>query len=266
MVGNGQSARLQWLGMDSNLSLDHLSKSYGTGGGIDSVTFTAKAGQIFGLLGPNGAGKTTTIRTIATMLAPSSGTASVVGYDIRHQATEVRRHIGVLTTDIGIYERFSGRENLDYFAKLYQLDSVSRQHRISQLIDLLDMSAFIDKKAGTYSTGMKQKLAIARSIIHDPVVMMLDEPTTGLDVLAAQTVLDFMQHSKQQGKCVIFSTHHMVDADNLCDQVAIMHQGKVVANDTPDNIKRQTKSSNLADAFLDIIGARPANATGSKRL
>lgn len=231
----------------------NLSKSYGATEAVHKVSFNASAGEIFGLLGPNGAGKTTTIRVIATVLAPTTGTASVAGFDIHTNPQAVRRHIGLLTTDIGVYDRFSGTENLAYFGRLYGMDEAVLQARIKDLANLLDMTAFIDRKAGTYSTGMKQKLAIARAVIHDPEVIIFDEPTSGLDVLAAQTVLTFMIHAKEQGKAVIFSTHHLPDAERLCSHVAIMHRGKLVASDTVAAIKRSTKTNNLEDAFLALV-------------
>ena len=239
--------------MSYPLQVNQLTKTYAPSVGIEAMTFEARSGEILGLLGPNGAGKTTTIRTIATMIAPTSGTASVAGFDIQTQATQVLQNLGVLTTDTGIYDRFTGLENLYYFGHLYGLKGSILANRILELQHLLDMSSFISKKAGAYSTGMKQKLAVARSIIHNPPVMLLDEPTTGLDVLAAQSVLNFMRYSKQAGKCILFSTHNMLDADQLCDRIAIMHQGKILIIDTPTNIKRKTNKDNLANAFLDII-------------
>jgi len=245
--------------MDKALvTVTNLTKSYGPTEAVHGVSFTAPAGEIFGLLGPNGAGKTTTIRVIATVLAPTTGTASVAGFDIHTNPQAVRRHIGLLTTDIGVYDRFSGTENLAYFGRLYGMDEGALQSRITTLADLLDMKQFINRKAGTYSTGMKQKLAIARAVIHDPDVIIFDEPTSGLDVLAAQTVLQFMIHAKEQGKAVIFSTHHLPDAERLCAHVAIMHQGKLIANDTVAAIKRSTKTANLEDAFLALVKKSPA--------
>jgi sodium transport system ATP-binding protein len=235
------------------LVVKNLTKTYGSSIAIKNVSFHAQAGEIFGLLGPNGAGKTTTIRTIATLLTPDSGQITVEGFNTATQAVKVRQNIGVLTTDIGLYDRFSGRENLTYFGKLYGLSKSQLQQRIMELSGIFEMGQYIDNKAGGYSTGMKQKLAIARAIIHDPHVMILDEPTTGLDVLAAQTVLNVIVQAKKNGKCVIFSTHNMLDADTYCDKVLIMHKGMILTIDTPANIKKSTKMTNLAEAFLAII-------------
>lgn len=239
--------------MKPTIEVKNLTKEFKGFKAVDNVSFKAQAGEVFGLLGPNGAGKTTTIRVIATVLSPTSGTAEVDGYDIVKNPEEVRKNIGVLTTDIGVYDRFTGRENLKYFGELYGLTGESLDKRISELSRLLEMDDFIDRRAGKYSTGMKQKLAIARSVIHDPKVIIFDEPTAGLDVLASQTVLNFMRQAKEQGKCVILSTHRMPDADKLCDRVAIIHQAKILIIDTLANILAKAGKANLEDAFLALV-------------
>lgn len=239
--------------MQSILSVKNLTKKFGEFTAVNAVNFEIGEGEIFGLLGPNGAGKTTIIRVIATVLAPTSGTAEVLGFDIIKQPEEVRKNIGVLTTDIGVYERFSGRENLRYFGELYSLSEDKLEDRINGLVELLDMKDFIDRKAGKYSTGMKQKLAIARSVIHDPKVIIFDEPTSGLDVLASQTVRNFMLESKKAGKCVIFSTHQMRDAEKLCGKVVIIHRGKVIANDKVETLKTKNNAIDLEDVFMKLI-------------
>ncbi|MFA6197815.1 MAG: ATP-binding cassette domain-containing protein [Patescibacteria group bacterium] len=249
--------------MDTLLLVKHLTKKFHDFTAVEDVNFEARGGEIFGLLGPNGAGKTTTLRTIATALQPTSGTAIVAGYDINEQPEEVKKHIGVLTTDIGVYDRLSGRENLSYFGELYGMSAVDIQRRIKELSDLLEMNDFIERRAGKYSTGMKQKLAIARAVIHNPDILIFDEPTSGLDVLASQTVLNFMKRSKDQGKCVILSTHQMIDAERLCDRVAIIHQGRMIADDTVSNIENITRTENLEDAFLKLIKDVPAEKTSA---
>ncbi|MCK5122625.1 MAG: ATP-binding cassette domain-containing protein [Candidatus Pacebacteria bacterium] len=235
------------------LSVKNLTKEFKNFKAVDGVSFDVGEGEIFGLLGPNGAGKTTIIRIIATVLAPTRGTVEVLGFDIIKNSEEVRKNIGVLTTDIGVYERFSGRENLRYFGELYGLSKEVLEKRINELSNLLEMRDFIDRKAGKYSTGMKQKLAIARSVIHDPKVLIFDEPTAGLDVLASQTVLNFMRQSKKPGGCVIFSTHQMHDAEKLCDRVVIIHKGKVIANDKVEALKSKTSSDYLEDVFMKMM-------------
>jgi sodium transport system ATP-binding protein len=241
-----------------NLTKKFASKKKGEVVAVDNVSFSADKGEIFGLLGPNGAGKTTTIRLIATVLKPTAGTVVVDGHDISTDSESVRRNIGVLTTDIGLYDRFTARENLRYFGELYGLSGESLDKRINELVDVLEMKDFADRRAGKFSTGMKQKVAIARSIIHDPKVIIFDEPTAGLDVLASQTVVRFMQKAKQLGKLVILSTHEMYDAEKLCDRVAIMHQGKLVTVDTVERIKQKTSAANLEDACMRIVKKEPA--------
>lgn len=242
------------------LQVTHLSKRFGDYPAVQDVSFEAHAGEIFGLLGPNGAGKTTTIRVVATVLAPTAGTATVCGFDIRKDPVSVRKNLGLLTSDIGLYDRFSAVENLRYFGNLYGLEGQELEHRINRLIEVLDMKAFANRRAGKFSTGMKQKVAIARSIIHDPKVIIFDEPTSGLDVLASQTVIQYMQNASKEGKAVILSTHDMAHAEKLCDRVAIMHKGKIIVIDTVLHILKKTSASNLEEAFLHIIGSEGAKA------
>lgn len=240
------------------LSVRNLVKEYKEGArAVDGVSFEVKAGEIFGLLGPNGAGKTTIIRSISTILSFTSGEIKVLGADNKKKPKEVRSSIGVLTTDIGAYDRFTGRENLKYFGELYGMKKGELKKRIDELSELLDMKEFLDKRAGEYSTGMKQRLAIARSVIHDPAVIIFDEPTSGLDVLASQTVRNFMARSKKLGRAVIFSTHQMYDAEKLCDRVFVIHKGKMVAYDTVERIKESTGAGDLEDAFLKLVQDRP---------
>lgn len=242
------------------LEVKHISKQFGDYKAVQDVSFTASAGEIFGLLGPNGAGKTSTIRVVATVLSPTEGTATVCGFDICKNPVEVRKNLGLLTSDIGLYDRFSARENLRYFGNLYGMQGEALEQRIEKLIDVLDMKAFADRRAGKFSTGMKQKVAIARSIIHDPKVIIFDEPTSGLDVLASQTVIRYMQDARKEGKVVILSTHDMAHAEKLCDRVAIMHKGKIITIDTIPAILQKTGTTNLEEAFLHIIGAEGAKA------
>ena len=235
------------------LSVKNLSKEFKNFKAVDEVSFDVQEGEIFGLLGPNGAGKTTIIRIIATVLAPTQGIVEVLEFDIVKNPEEVRKNIGVLTTDIGVYERFSGRENLRYFGELYGLSKKALEERINELSNLLEMRDFIDRRAGKYSTGMKQKLAIARSVIHNPKIIIFDEPTAGLDVLASQTVLEFMRQSQKPGGCVIFSTHQMHDAEKLCDRVVIIHKGKVIASDTVEALKSRNNAGDLEEVFMKMV-------------
>lgn len=235
------------------LKIKNLTKTFNGFNAVNNISFEAQTGEILGLLGPNGAGKTTTIRIISTVLSPSSGTAEVDGFDVSKNSMEVRKTLGMLTTDIGVYERFSGRENLKYFGELYGMRGEKLDSRINELSELLKMRDFIDRRAGKYSTGMKQKLAIARAVIHDPKIIIFDEPTAGLDVLASQTVLNFMQKSRDAGKLVIFSTHRMNEAEKLCDRAVIIYRGKIIADGTIDSLKTKTNTSDLEDAFMKLV-------------
>lgn len=235
------------------LSVQNLTKSFNGLIAVDNISFEAKAGEIFGLLGPNGAGKTTTIRVIATVLEATSGTAEVAGFDIKKDPEEVRRNIGVLTAEIGLYDRFTARENLRYFGRLYGIQGQKLEDRIEELFKVLEMKDFADRRAGKFSTGMKQKVAIARSIIHDPKVIIFDEPTAGLDVLASRTIIDFMKKAREMGKLVILSTHDMFDAEKLSDRVGILHRGKLVAVNTVQGILQATEANNLEEAFMKTV-------------
>lgn len=242
------------------LSVQKLSKRFKDFIAVDNVSFEAHGGEIFGLLGPNGAGKTTTIRVIATVLEATSGTAIVDGHDILKDPEGVRATLGLLTSEIGLYDRFTARENLRYFGRLYGLHGKALEDRIDELVELLDMKGFADRKAGKFSTGMKQKVAIARSVIHNPNVIIFDEPTSGLDVLAAQTVIQFMKRMRDAGKLVILSTHDMAHAQELCDRVAIIHRSKLIANDTVEHILASTKTKTLEHAFIEIVGEDESRA------
>lgn len=236
------------------LKVKKLTKKFKDFTAVDNISFEAKAGEIFGLLGPNGAGKTTTIRVIATVLQATSGTAEVAGFDIVNNPEEVRKNIGVLTAEIGLYDRFTARENMRYFGQLYGMGGQKLEDRIDELVSILHMERFADRRAGKFSTGMKQKVAIGRSIIHDPKVIMFDEPTAGLDVLAAQTVVTFMKEAKKMGKLVILSTHDMHDAEKLCDNIVIIHKAKVVDQGSVNQLLSKTNQNNLEDAFTSIVG------------
>ncbi len=242
------------------LTVHQLTKTFGVFTAVDGVSFDAHGGEIFGLLGPNGAGKTTTIRVIATILAPTSGTARVLGHDVVRDPEAVRRNIGVLTADIGLYDRFTARENLRYFGQLYGMAGQALEQRIDELVHVLDMERFADRRAGAFSTGMKQKVAIARSIVHDPPVVIFDEPTAGLDVLASQTVIAYMRDARAKGKLVVLSTHDMAHAQALCDRVAIIHRSKLIALEATSAILQRTRAQTLEDAFLRIVGESAAKA------
>ncbi len=235
------------------VKVDRLEKTLGSNQVLRGITFEAHSGEIFGLLGPNGAGKTTTLRVICTLLGPDSGSVAVLGYDTRVSPQEVRRRVGVVTAEIGIYPRLSARENIAYFAELSGVLDGEVSHRVDAVIERLDMSSFARQRAESLSSGQKQKVAIARAIVHDPPVLMFDEPTSNLDVLASREIREFMVESKGRGKSVIFSTHVLHDAERLCDRVTIIHQGRVVASGATADVRGGFKD--LEESFLSLVEA-----------
>jgi len=238
---------------EAAVSVERLEKTLGKNHVLRGVSFEAGKGEIFGLLGPNGAGKTTTLRTICTLLAPDEGSIEVLGFDTRTAPAEVRRRVGVVTADIGIYPRLSTRENIAYFARLSGMTGSQVASRVAAVIERFDMRSFAGQRAESLSSGQKQKVAIARAIVHDPPVLMFDEPTSNLDVLASKEIRDFMVESRSRGKCVIFSTHVLHDAERLCDRVTILHEGRVVASGPTAEVRGAHRD--LEDSFLELVEA-----------
>jgi len=233
------------------VKVDRLEKTLGKNKVLRGISFEGDSGEIFGLLGPNGAGKTTTLRIIGTLLVPDTGSVDVLGFDTRAAPEEVRRRVGVVTAEIGVYARLSARENIAYFAELSGVLNRELKRRVDAVIDRLDMGSFANQRAESLSSGQKQKVAIARAIVHDPEILMFDEPTSNLDVLASREIRDFMVESRERGKCVIFSTHVLHDAERLCDRVTILHQGTVVASGTTAEVRGSHRD--LEDAFLELV-------------
>lgn len=237
------------------IELHGLSKRFKEVQAVDDLSFEVKGGEIFGLLGENGAGKTTTLRILATMLKPTSGTANICNFDIIKQPLEVRRHIGILFGgEAGLYDRLTARENIAYFGKLNDMDDEVLNKRIDMLCHTLEMDEFIDRKVGKFSKGMKQKVTIARAIVHDPEVMLLDEPTVGLDVTAARTLQDFIAQCRDQGKAVIFSSHIMSEVERLCDRIGVIHKGRLKDIGSIEELKERYNNSNLEDVFIQLTG------------
>lgn len=220
---------------------------------VDHVTFNCKKGEVFGLLGPNGAGKTTTLRIISTAIKPTSGTAVINGVDVVNDPQGVRRQIGFLSGNTGLYGRLTAKEMVEYFGKLYGMDNEKIKRRTDELFTLLDMNNFANARNEKLSTGMKQKVSIVRSVLHDPPVMVFDEPTSGLDVMSSRTIVDFIKKCRDDGKCVIFSTHIMSEAMRLCDRVAIIHNGRIYREGTVNDLLALTGMNNLEDAFIKIV-------------
>ncbi len=220
---------------------------------VDKVSFTCQSGKTFGLLGPNGAGKTTTFRMIATILNPTSGTAVVDGYDIKENPQQVRTKIGFLTGDTGTYGRLTGRETLQYFGRLYEMNDDEIKRRIEELSQIFGMCDFLDRRVQKLSNGMKQKVSLARTVIHDPRVLILDEPTLGLDIITTRSIINFINNNKKQGKCILFSTHTMYEAETICDEIAIIHQGKIIAQGTIPQLLIQHNKKNLEEVFMSLV-------------
>jgi sodium transport system ATP-binding protein len=237
----------------SAVKVDRLEKTLGKNHVLRGISLEASAGEIFGLLGPNGAGKTTTLRIICTLLTPDAGSVEVLGYNTQTAPQEVRRRVGVVTAEIGIYPRLSARENIAYFAELSGVPDGELKRRVESVLERLDMRDFAGQRAESLSSGQKQKVAIARAIVHDPPVLMFDEPTSNLDVLASREIRDFMVESKGRGKCVIFSTHVLHDAERLCDHVTIIHQGQVVAGGPTANVRGEYRD--LEESFVALVEA-----------
>jgi sodium transport system ATP-binding protein len=235
------------------VAVDRLEKALGANKVLRGISFEAQPGEIFGLLGPNGAGKTTTLRIICTLLSPDAGSVEVLGFSTRNAPDQVRRRIGVVTADNGVYPRLSARENIEYFARLCGLEGAELIRKVDGVVERLDMGSFAKQRAESLSSGQKQKVAIARAIVHDPDVLMFDEPTSNLDVLASKEVREFMVEVKGRGKCVIFSTHVMHDAERLCDRMTIIHHGRVVASGPTEEVRG--KQRDLESAFLALVEA-----------
>ena len=225
---------------------------------LGGISFDAFPGQVFGLLGPNGAGKTTTLRILGTMLRPTSGTATVNGWDVVSQPDQVRRRIGYMSADTGVYDRMTAWEMVEHFGRLYGRPPEWLQQRMEDLFRRLKIHEFRDVLGAKMSTGMRQKVSVARALVHDPPVLVFDEPTTGLDVLVARSLLDTIKQLRDQGKCVIFSTHIMREAERLCDHVAIICRGQILDAGTLPELRDRHAEQDLEELFFRLIETREA--------
>src|SRR5215471_12606139 len=227
---------------------------------VDNVNFTAKPGQIYGLLGANGAGKTTTLRMLATILEPTEGTAVVQGYDVVDSPEKVRANVGFLSGGTALYPRLTAQEMVEYFGRLNGLDESTLKSRVDVLFDRLDMNEFRDRRCDKLSTGMKQKTSIARTLVHDPPVMIFDEPTLGLDIMTARSIIHFIRECRDRGKTVIFSTHVMSEVEKLCDVIGIIQSGKLLTEGTLAELRRKHSENDLEEIFVKVVGPLYANA------
>ncbi|MES2261869.1 MAG: ATP-binding cassette domain-containing protein [Pseudomonadota bacterium] len=220
---------------------------------VRDVGFRCAPGEVLGLLGPNGAGKTTTLRLLSTALKADAGHAWINGVDLLQDPLAARQQIGFLSGSTGLYGRLTARENVEYFGRLHGMSAPHLKRRCDELFELLQMQQFIDKRADQLSTGMKQKCAIARTVVHEPKIVILDEPTTGLDVMSAKILLDFIASYKALRIPLIFSTHHLHEVDKLCDRVCIINHGKTAFHGTLPELRDLGGSADLYDAFIGVI-------------
>jgi sodium transport system ATP-binding protein len=230
-------------------------KQFGASRAVDGVSFTVGLGEVVGLLGPNGAGKTTTLRMLAGLITPTSGEALVCGLDVHQQPLEARRRLGFLTASTGLYDRLSAREVLRTFGQLQGLEGQALDARIEVLARELELSAFLDKRCGALSSGQRQRVSIARAVVNDPQVYVLDEPTATLDPLASSAILELVKGAQARGKAVLFSTHRMEEAEFLCGRLLFLHRGKVVAEGPPKELVERQGQGSLTAAFLALAKA-----------
>lgn len=235
-----------------------LKKTYhdpqrGTVHAVRGVDLECQPGEIYGLLGPNGAGKTTTLRMLATILSPSGGSAQVAGVSVADDPLGVRRRIGFLSGTTGLYPRLTARETLEYFGKLHGLLGAELDERVQSLIEAFDMKAFQDGRCEGLSTGQRQRVSIARAVVHHPPVLILDEPTTGLDILAASDMIQFIESRRKEGTCVLFSTHILSEAERLCDRIGVIHAGRMLAVGSVEELRERTGKTWLEDVFRALV-------------
>lgn len=220
---------------------------------VDDISIEARPGEILGILGPNGAGKTTLLRMLATLMEPTSGQVTVTTDRVLTTPQQIKHEIGYLSGNTKLYQRFSVREMLAFFARVYGMGEEETERRIDQVTDVLDLSAFIDERIGKLSTGQTQRVSIARCIVHNPPIYIFDEPTLGLDIIASSRIIEFMRGEKEKGKTIIYSTHYMEEADYLCDRVAMVSHGKVVCDETPAALEDRTGTQDLRHAFYAVM-------------
>ena len=236
-----------------------LTKIYASGSqrveALRGLDLRCEQGEVFGLLGANGAGKTTTLRILSTILAPTGGTALVDGVDVAADPLEVRRRIGFLSGSTGLYPRLTVSETLEYFGRLHGFEPDRLTARVSELLGTFDLEALSNRRCNALSTGQKQRVSIARAVLHEPPVLILDEPTTGLDVLAAGTMIDFIESRREAGTCVLFSTHVLSEAERLCDRIGVIHGGRLLDVGRFDELAERTGERWLEDIFRSLVGA-----------
>ena len=247
-----------------NLTKTFKDKKRGVITAVDHVSFTCRPGQIYGLLGANGAGETTTLRLLATLLRPTSGSAKLAGFDVGADPDKVRANVGFLAASTALYGRLTSREMITYFGELNGMGAAAIKARLDILADELDMREFLDRRCDKFSTGMKQKTSIARTLIHDPAVMIFDEPTLGLDVMTARSIVKFVRECRNRGKTVIYSTHVMSEVEKICDVIGIIHDGRLVAEGTLADLQLRYGEKDMEEIFIKAVGGEAALAAALK--
>lgn len=245
------------------IQVEHLTKCFPLPGGasltaVDNLSFTVQPGEIYGLLGPNGAGKTTTLRMLLGLLRPTSGQASIAGFGSSQHPDEVKRRVGLVSASAGLYQGLTVREMLLFFADLYAVSMPVAHQELDRLATLLGLSEFIEQRCATLSTGQRQRVNLARALIHRPPVMLLDEPTLGLDVLGSQVVTEYIDHLRGEGKAVILTTHHLDDAERHCTRFGLLHKGKLVIEGTLSQLRTETGCTGLMEIFMKLSKVGPA--------
>lgn len=239
------------------IKVNDLKKSFKKVDAVKGISFEVNNGEIVGLLGENGAGKTTTLRMLATMIKPTGGDATINGNSIIKNSSKVRGDIGILFGgEVGLYDRLTAKENIEYFAELNGMDKKAREESIKNLTEIFDMGEYINRRVGKFSRGMKQKVSISRSIVHNPSVMLFDEPTTGLDVTSSKIVQEFILRCKKQNKAILFSSHSMQEVERLCDRVIIIHKGEIVEEGTIEGLKEKYKENDMEEIFMRLVGGK----------
>ena len=242
------------------LRVDALTREFGDVRAVDELSFHVERGEVYGLLGPNGAGKTTTLRILAGMMQPTSGSVEVLGTRPGDNLIELRRRLGYLTADTGLYARLTPREVLTFFARVSGMSDSQVSYRIERLKDELGLGEFIDRRCEKLSSGQTQRTAIARALVHEPDVLIVDEPTATLDVLAAQFILKRLRTEADSGKAVLLSTHHLSEAELVCDRIGVIHRGRLCGEGTVSELKQATGADSLTEAFLRLVTDAPDGA------
>lgn len=238
-----------------------LTRRFGNFTAVDNVNVQIQRGEIYGLLGPNGAGKSTIIRMLSTLLMPTSGSATVAGFDVTREANDVKKRIGLVSEKLILYTRLTATQNLNFFGKLYKVDPSTLKKRIDELLEMVKLTQFKNKAIGSYSSGMRQRVNIIRALLHDPEIIFMDEPTIALDPQSTRFIWDLVKRLKSRGRTIILTTHMMEEADELSDRVCIIDQGRVMVADTPRALKDKFHTERMLDVFLNVTGREMRDST-----